>query len=316
LQEAYPTVSYLYLYITMLISHQDGYTATIAETSLGPIEYAVIGSGIPVLVIHGTPGGIDASALMARILPVDKVRAILVSRPGYLRTPLAGRHAIDDQADLMAALLDHLGIDRAGVYAWSGGGPAGYRLAVRHPERVTALVANAACSQAYRPPQQDVATRLVFNTGAGHWLLRVLAAHGGKHYIEGVVGSEGALSHEQILQRVGEIFADTAKRQFVIDLGPTVIPDKKRLAGYDNDLRRFAEITNLELEKITAPTLIVQGTADADLPPSQSYYAARLIPGAELLTLETGTHLALYTHPQAAAAQARVVEFLLARATR
>jgi hypothetical protein len=36
-----------------------------------------------------------------------------------------------------------------------------------------------------------------------------------------------------------------------------------------------------------------------------------VIPGAELLTLQTGTHLALYTHPDAAATQARVVDFLL-----
>jgi pimeloyl-ACP methyl ester carboxylesterase len=60
----------------------------------------------------------------------------------------------------------------------------------------------------------------------------------------------------------------------------------------------------------------VQGTADGDLPPSQSYYAARAIPGAELLSLDAGTHLAIYTHPDAAAAQTHVVELLLAGAGR
>jgi pimeloyl-ACP methyl ester carboxylesterase len=255
----------------IMIDHQ----ATVAQTTLGPIEYAVVGTGAPVLVLHGSPGGIDAAELMARILPRDGVSAILLSRPGYLGTPLAGRTTFDDQADLMAALLDHLGIARAGVYTWSGGGPAGYRLAVRHPDRVTAVVANAACSQAYHLPEQDLATRLMFNTAPGQWLLRVLAAHGGKQYIEGVVADEGDLTHDQL-----------------------------------------AEITTLELEKITAPTLVVQGTADGDLPPSQGYYAARTIPGAELLSLDTGTHLALYTHPDAAAAQTHVVEFLLAGAGR
>jgi pimeloyl-ACP methyl ester carboxylesterase len=156
----------------------------------------------------------------------------------------------------------------------------------------------------------------MFNTGPGQWLLRVLAAHGGKQYIEGVVADEGDLTHDQIAARVDEIFADPAKRQFVTDLGPTALPDGRRRAGYRNDLDQLAEITSLELEKITAPTLIVQGTADGDLPPSQSYYAARVIPGAELLRLDTGTHLALYTHPDAAAAQTHVVEFLLAGARR
>jgi pimeloyl-ACP methyl ester carboxylesterase len=292
------------------------YDSTIAETALGPVEYAVVGTGAPVLVVHGTPGGIDAAALMARILPRNGISAVLLSRPGYLGTPLDGRTTIDDQADLLAALLDHLGIEKAGVYTWSGGGPAGYRLAVRHPERVTALVANAACSQAYHLPPQDLATRLMFNTAPGQWLLRVLASHGAKQYIEGALSGEGDLTKEQLAQRTEEVFADPAKRQFVLDLGPTAVPDKVRRVGYRNDMDRFEEITSLELEKITAPTLVVQGTSDSDLPPEQSYAAARTIPGAELLTLDTGTHLALYTHPDAAAAQAHVVDFLLAGAAR
>jgi pimeloyl-ACP methyl ester carboxylesterase len=292
------------------------YTAGIAETALGPVEYTVVGTGAPVLVVHGTPGGIDAAELMARILPRDEVAAILLSRPGYLGTPLAGRTTIDEQADLMAALLDHLGIARAGVYTWSGGGPAGYRFAVRHPDRVTALVANAACSQAYHLPNEDVATRLMVNTAPGRWLMRVLAAHGGKQYIQGVVASEGDLAREEAARRVDEIFDDPAKRRFVTDLGPTALPDGKRRAGYRNDLDRLAEITTLELERITAPTLVVQGTADGDLPPDHGFFAARTVPGAELLSLDTGTHLALYTHPDAAAAQTHVVEFLLKEAAR
>ncbi|GAY12941.1 alpha/beta fold hydrolase [Pseudonocardia sp. N23] len=288
------------------------YTSSVAETALGPVEYAVVGTGVPVLVVHGTPGGIDAAALMARILPRDRVSAILVSRPGYLGTPLGSGATIDEQADLLAALLDHLGIERAGVYTWSGGGPAGYRFAVRHPERVTVLVANAACSAAYELPQQDLATRLMFTTAPGQWLLRVLAAHQPKQYIAGALAGEGDLTKEQLAARTEEVFADPAKRRFVVDLGPTASPDRSRRTGYDNDLAQFAAITSLGLEKITAPTLVVQGTSDSDLPPAQSYAAADAIPGAELLTLDTGTHLALYTHPDAAAAQARVVDFLLA----
>jgi pimeloyl-ACP methyl ester carboxylesterase len=287
------------------------YAGRVVETALGPVECAVVGTGAPVLVVHGSPGGIDAAALMARVLPRDRVRAILLSRPGYLRTPLEGRTTIDEQADLLAALLDHLGVDRAGVYTWSGGGPAGYRLAVRHPGRVTGLVANAAVSQAYHLPDQDLATRLMFTTRPGQWLLRVLAAHQPGRYVEGALAGEGDLTREQLERRVAEVLADPDKRRFVLDLGPTAVPDAHRRAGYRNDLDRFAAITSLELERVTAPTLVVQGTADSDLPPAQSAYAARTVPGAETLTLETGTHLALYTHPEAAGAQARVVEHLL-----
>lgn len=286
------------------------FATSIAETAHGPVEYAVLGVGTPVVVVHGSPGGIDAAELMARILPRDGVAAILLSRPGYLGTPLADRATIDDQADLIAALLDHLEIARARVYTWSGGGPAGYRFAVRHPNRVTAVVANAACSQAYHQPDQDAATRLMVNTAPGRWLMKVLAARGAEQYVRGVIASEGDLTPDQAARQVREILDDPAKRQFVTDLGPTAVPDRRRRAGYRNDLDRFAEITTLELEKITTPTLVVHGSADADVPLEHGTFAARTIPGAELLRIETGTHLALYTDPDAATAQARVVGFL------
>lgn len=283
----------------------------IGETRLGPVEYAVIGTGAPVVVVHGSPGGIDAAELMAGFLPRDGIAAILLSRPGYLGTALGDRRSVDLQADLLAALLDHLDVERAGVFTWSGGGPAGYRLAVRHPERVTAIVACAAVSQAYHVPEADLATRLMFTTAAGRWLLRLLAAHQPKQYIAGALAGEGDLTDEQLARRVEEVFADQVKRDFVLALGPTAVQDASRRAGYRNDIDQFAAITSLELAEVAVPTLVIQGTADSDVSPAQSAFAAATIPGAELLTLDTGTHLALYTHPEAASAQARVVEFLV-----
>ncbi|MDM0109260.1 alpha/beta hydrolase [Variovorax sp. J22R24] len=289
--------------------------AAIAQTPLGPIEYAVAGEGIAVLVIHGSPGGIDAAELMGRFLPKAQFKAILVSRPGYLGTVLGDRYTIDQQADLLAALLDELGIAKTAVYTWSGGGPAGYRLAVRHPAKIMSIVAFAAVSQAYHDTNLTSASRLMFTTSAGRWLMRVLAAHQPKQYIAGALSSEGDLSKEQLAEQVAAVFADDTKRRFVLDLGPTAEQGKERRDGYDNDLAQFGSIDSLELERITAPTLIVQGTVDSDLPPEQSYFAAATIPGAELLKLEEGTHLALYTNADADAAQQRVIEFLSAHAS-
>ena len=105
--------------------------------------------------------------------------------------------------------------------------------------------------------------------------------------------------------------ADPDKLQFVLDLGPTASTTSERRAGYDNDLAQFEAIDSLELEQITVPTLIVQGSADTDLPPEDSAYAAATIPGARSITLDGGSHLALYTHPDAAAAQQQVIDFFL-----
>jgi pimeloyl-ACP methyl ester carboxylesterase len=295
-----------------MTSPEPEYHPTIVETRLGPVEYAVLGTGAPVVVVHGTPGGIDAAALMAGFLPRDGIAAILLSRPGYLGTELGDRRTIDQQAELLVALLDHLGIERVGVFTWSGGGPAGYRLAIRHPDRVVALVANAAISQAYHEPDEDLTTRFLFGTRAGRLLLRLLAARMPERYIAGALSTQCDLTGEQLAQRVAEVLADPVKRDFVLAIGPTASQDEPRRAGYRNDLEQFAAISSLELAAIAAPTLVIQGSADSELV-AHSAYAVQTIPGAELLTLDTGTHLALYTHPDAAAAQERVVEFLLRR---
>ena len=89
-----------------------GVSSTVARTARGRIEYAVVGTGAPVVVLHGSPGGIDAAHLMGRFLPEADFAAVLVSRPGYMDTPLGDPPSIDAEVDLLVTLLDELGIDR------------------------------------------------------------------------------------------------------------------------------------------------------------------------------------------------------------
>ncbi len=84
-------------------------SAETVETALGPVELVRQGTGPPVLMIHGTPGGWDSSVAMGRFLVEAGCELIAPARPGYQDTPLDGRAAIDEQADLHAALLDALG---------------------------------------------------------------------------------------------------------------------------------------------------------------------------------------------------------------
>ncbi len=150
----------------------------------------------------------------------------------------------------------------------------------------------------------------MFTTRPGNWFLRTLAAHAPEQMISATLDAEGDLSKEELEQRTKEVFADDVKRQFVLDLDATAVQRPPRKAGYENDLDQFEAIESLELERITAPALIVQGGADTDVPPDYSELAASTIPGAELVVLEGGTHLAFYTHPEAEATQARAIEFL------
>jgi pimeloyl-ACP methyl ester carboxylesterase len=282
----------------------------VVGTSRGPVEVARLGAGPPVMVIHGTPGGADSSVAMGRFLVEAGFEVIAPSRPGYLGTPLEGRRSIDEQAELLAALLDTLGLERVGLLAWSGGGPSGYRLAVRHPARVSALVAFAAVSQSYPEPKEGLAERLLMKTRVGNWLLRFLTLHAPKEIVAQTLKAEGNLSRDELRDLVAETLRDDRKLEVVLTIGNVVADHAHRSAGVQNDWARFAEIESLELEHVKARTLVINGTADSDVPPQHSNYAAVTIPGAEQVLMERGTHLSLFVHPDSAAAQARALEAL------
>ena len=108
-------------------------------TARGPIEVAEVGSGPAVLVVHGLPGDWRQARPVAEDL-CGEARVLLVSRPGYGRTPLRSGRSPQDQADLYAALLDALGIERAVVLGISGGGPSAYAFAAAHPDRCDGLL--------------------------------------------------------------------------------------------------------------------------------------------------------------------------------
>jgi len=92
------------------------------KTVLGPVEYVEFGDGPAVVAIHGAMGGWDQSLILAQTIGDVGYRYIAMSRPGYLGTPISSGKSPERQGDLVSALLDTLGIAKAGVMAVSGGG--------------------------------------------------------------------------------------------------------------------------------------------------------------------------------------------------
>lgn len=286
--------------------------APIVKTALGDIELESTGEGAPVLVLHGSPGGIDAARPMARFLDADRFRSIVLSRPGYLGTPLDGSDpSIDHEADLLAATLDALGIERAGVFAWSGGGPSAYRLAVRHPDRVSSLSTVAAVGSRYVAPPVSATDRFTFNTKAGQWLIAYLAKHSPDQIVEGALASEGSLRGDELKALVAGVMADPEQREAVLAFSTTVGRNGRRRAGWDNDIANFAAISSLELDRVRCPVLLIHGDLDTDVPIDFSYSAHEALPSSRLIVMDKGTHLAFYAHPDAADVQEQAREFFL-----
>jgi pimeloyl-ACP methyl ester carboxylesterase len=123
---------FLYTRFSRREMHRLRQNSSIVQTACGPIEVAERGSGDPVLVIQGSTGGYNLGLYLA--WPDTGFHYVVPSRPGFLRTPLNAARSPEQQADLLAELLDTLQIKRAGVIALSGCGPQVFQFALRHPE--------------------------------------------------------------------------------------------------------------------------------------------------------------------------------------
>ncbi len=112
-------------------------------TDRATIEFTDSGSGPVVLVLHGNGGRWDQGLDWAsRRLGKDH-RVVAVSRFGYLGSSVPPAAGTANQADVLAELLDLLGVDRVDVVTLSAGSAAGLQFAVRHPERLRSLVLEA-----------------------------------------------------------------------------------------------------------------------------------------------------------------------------
>jgi pimeloyl-ACP methyl ester carboxylesterase len=96
-----------------------------------------------VLLLHGFP----ASSFMFRdLIPrlADQYRVIAPDLPGFGFTEVpAGRnysYSFDALAGTIEAFTNALSLQRYAIYVFDYGAPTGFRLAMRHPERVTAII--------------------------------------------------------------------------------------------------------------------------------------------------------------------------------
>lgn len=275
--------------------------ATVLATARGPIELAESGAGPAVLTVHGAMGGHDQSLLLARTIGEAGYRYLAVSRPGYLGTPLASGRSPEAQADLLAAALDALGLRRAAVMAVSGGGPSALQFAVRHPDRCAALVLVSTCAGRMTTPipLSFHLTKLLLRWG---WLAERMRAKALQD-----PDRTAARSIPDAALRARTLADPEAGPLYLELLSSTMDRPGRRLAGTENDIA-VTRANEYPLERIAAPTLVVHGTADTVVPYEHGRALSTRIPGAELVTVEDGEHVAIFTHR--ALVRSRVVAFL------
>ncbi|MBB4122207.1 alpha/beta fold hydrolase [Martelella radicis] len=260
--------------------------ATIEVAFSGPVE------GAPVLALHGGMGGWDQSLILAQALFGEgSVRRLLaVSRPGYLGTALEAGRGPAAEADLYAALLDHLGIERAAVIAVSAGGPAALAFAHRYPERVAALVLVSCCTGTLVPPRAVSLMLPLMRLAARSALVnRMLKRRLG----DPVEAARRSIRDPDVLART---LADPDASRLMALLNRSVSDRMaERLPGTIADTRCFAAQAEIAVKSLKAPTLVIHGTADRVVPFEHGSRVAEQAPSGELMAVEGGEHVALFT---------------------
>src|SRR5688572_21758571 len=96
-----------------------------------------------IVLLHGFP---SSSNMFRNLIPAlaDRYRVIAPDYPGFGHSDVPDRgqfrYSFARFADITDALLTRLGVSRYALYVMDYGAPVGYRLALKHPERVAALV--------------------------------------------------------------------------------------------------------------------------------------------------------------------------------
>lgn len=246
------------------------------ETPFGTIEYADRGEGVPLLLSHGVLGcHVDTdhgwwADLAGPGLPGDRTVTLRL-----LRLNDAEDATPADQAEAYAMLLDHLGVDRAVVIAFSAGSGSVLEFARRHPERVIGLIP-ACCRlgggittpQAFAP-----LFRLAYSSDRLFWIFRRVMP-GAYSRMMGRPQGYGPLSRES------EAMAD-----FLFPLKP-----RRDGAVFDGFVSNIAA-DRFPLEEVAVPTLVINARDDTSFAPYRfAVRAAERIPGAKLASIERGGH--------------------------
>ena len=235
-----------------------------ADASGVPIYYELAGSGPPLVLLHGWVGDstswrhagyVDALA--------DRFTLVLVDGRGRGRSGKPhdpAMYAAHHMAGDVLAVLDDLGVDRAGFWGQSLGGRVGLALAIRQPGRLRCLVAGATRGQAVTIAPAMIEAEV-----------RAIREHG----MAGVVAD---------LETAGPMPAWLRSM--------TLAADPAAIAASYAAMLAWRGVMQ-ELIDVQVPTLVLAGDRDPGLGDLRA--TATQIPGARLAVLPGCGHLETFT---------------------
>ena len=241
-------------------------------TSFGTMEYALVGQGKPMLIVHGAEGGFDQSIDMTGEL----------AGHGYLRSTLHGEPTTAMQADAYAELLDRLGVDKVVVVGISAGAWSSLQFAIRHSERCRALVLLGPAD--YLPVGTSVHGGAIVSAITKSDFLAWTAFKLMPGMRGGMTGM--MLGTDPAVLRA----ADSSEKARVQQILDHLLPVSLRLAGMNFDIKTAATYEPYPLEKISCPVLTISAEDDRFGTATRAKYIAAHVPGAKVILFPTGGH--------------------------
>jgi 3-oxoadipate enol-lactonase len=237
----------------------------------GPAVLLVAGQG---MTVDGWWATIPVLARSFRVIAFD-------NRDTGGSTQVPWPYSVAQMARDAVAVLDAAGEQRAHVYGISLGSLVAQEVALRHPERVQALVLGASSAggfAAYKPSPSSFAQTFLVRAGA--------------------MGPE-----EAEWAAVPYTYAEKTRRlhpeRIVADIAHRVSSPPKPLAYLHQAAAVATHDAYQRLNQMAAPTLVVHGEEDVFVPPANALVLAERIPAAQLRMWPDAGHMYTIDEPRA-----------------
>ncbi len=254
-----------------------------------------------VLLLHGFP---TSSHMFRNLIPLlaDRFRVVAPDLPGFGFSDAPDRADFPYTFDRLAGIIDRftgvVGLERFAVYVFDYGAPIGFRLALAHPERITAIISqngNAyeeGLSEGWNPIQAYWREPTEARRAA---LREFLAPEATKwQYTHGVADPNLVAPESYTLDSA--LLARPGNAEIQLDL----------FLDYASNVALYPRF-QAYLRTHRPPVLAVWGRNDPFFLAAGAEAFRRDVPDAEIRFLDTG-HFALETH--AAEIAAAILEFL------
>jgi 3-oxoadipate enol-lactonase len=261
-----------------------------AKNGTVKLHWESFGEGPAVLLVAGQ--GMTADGWWTTIPVLSRSFRVIAfdnrdtGRSTRVPWPYSAAHMAGDAV----AVLDAADEQRAHVYGISLGSLVAQEVALRHPDRVQALVLGASSAggfAAYKPPPSSFAQTFLVRAGA--------------------MGPEEA-AWAAVPYTYAEKTRQLHPERIVTDIAHRVSSHPEPLAYMHQAGAVAAHDAYERLNRVAVPTLVVHGEQDVFVPPANALVLAERIPGAQRRLWPDAGHMYIIDEPQA---DREIARFLL-----